>query len=283
MAKPFLKCLGGKAEMAQNIAAVLPLHKHSVYVEPFIGGGAVFFHLEEAGAITDDHLAVLGDADEHLIDLYAAVRDAPEKLHEEVHMLAEELAEAEEPDAYYRAARGNWNDGCKKPWYRLFLHRAAFNGLWRLNKKGEFNAAWCKKTKPFFPGLDELKTVSASLKGTELLDWDFRQYEDNDLIGPESCVYLDPPYFGGFAEYTAEGFSNEDQIELLQLAKRWEDRGAHVVYSNAPEDWLVDQLLDIWPTAVIVDDVEQRRSINRDGGGRGPVPELLAHSPMEEG
>lgn len=280
MTKPFVKCLGGKAELAPRIVAAMPIPNYSVYVEPFVGGGAVFFYMKKEGLLGEDHTVILGDADEHLIEVYAEIQNDPHGLRSKTQELADELAAADDPDAYYRSVRGNWNDGCREAHHCFFLHRAAFNGLWRMNSKGEMNAAWNKKEKVYIPPIGEMLEASTCLQDVELLDWDFRQYEEEDLIGPETLVYLDPPYHGGFVDYIPAGFSEEDQVDLIQLAKRWEDKGAHIVYSNAPTDWVVDQLMDIWPTCVLTDDIEMRRSINRDGDGRGKVPELLAHSPM---
>jgi DNA adenine methylase len=258
MLRPFIKCLGGKAELAPRIAAVLPVSSYPVYVEPFLGGAAVYFHLRETGAMRDDQLVILGDADNWLIDIYAALQKNPGQLYRRTKELTDELSVAADPDAYYKAVRGAWNDGCKKAWHTYFLHRASFNGLWRINQKGEMNAAWCKKRKPFFPDEAELTGVSEALAGVELLDWDFRQYEEADLIGPESCVYLDPPYHDGFTGYTEAGFSEEDQLELIRLAARWEERGAHIVYSNADTEFIRDALSTHWPTAHR-DEAEMRR------------------------
>lgn len=276
MTRPFVKCLGGKTELAARIASLLPVHEYPVYVEPFLGGAAVYFRLFDSGTITSQTV-ILGDADHWLINIYDELQHNPKRLWRKTQELADELAVAEDPDAYYRAVRGAWNDGCRKPWHTFFLRRASFNGLWRINQRGEMNAAWCKKREPFFPDEAELIETSKVLKGVELLDWDFRQYEEQNLIGPETCVYLDPPYHDGFAEYTEAGFSEDDQTELIQLASRWEARGAHVVYSNADTEFIRSQLAEHWPSAHR-HKVEMRRPINCDGGGRGRVAELLVSS-----
>lgn len=285
MAKPFVKCLGGKAKLADQILSAFPAREqYAVYVEPFLGGAAVYFELYNRGVLDGKHV-LLGDANETMIELYEAVRDRPHQLYQATRELHDELhTGASDPKGYYRSIRSAWNDGNRKPHYTFFLHRASFNGLWRINKKGEMNAdigleADKKTPTCSIPPLGQLLECAQALEHTVLLDWDFRQYDEEGLIGPNTVVYLDPPYDGGFVGYTAEGFDDDDQIDVIKLAAKWHAAGAHVVYSNADKRSVRDWIRALWPEARI-HETEAFHSVNQDGKGRGPVGELIVSSPL---
>jgi DNA adenine methylase len=282
MAQPFVKFPGGKRDhsVITKIRSLVPKFCDQ-YVEPFVGGGAVFFALQIADLL-QDKLVLLGDLDRDLVNLYIAIRKNPHSVHKVAQGEADHLASYDtikEQKKSYNDLRGLWNLGEKKPGYQLFLRHAAFNGIFRVNSRGELNVPPRDKLDSVrIPPLPELLEAAAALEGAELLDWDFRQYEEQAFIGPGSLVYLDPPYDGegGFRQYTRYGFTNKDQQDLIELAQTWTERGATVVYSNADTPLVKELLARYWPEAT-VDLINAKRTVSRDGDGRQPAPEVLAY------
>lgn len=243
------------------------------YVEPFLGGGAVFYALWGEGRL-DNKTVVLGDGDSDLIALYEAVRDDVIGLVREAGRLIQAAQKTKNPQKYYEyyeKQRALWNSSVRHrtPARHLFLRRACWNGLWQTTRDGEMTTPWRGEAPA---PVDEAKLLRAmsALQGVELLDWDFRRYEASDdfYVGEKTLVYLDPPYLGD------SGWSEADLRALLELCDTWTRRGAHVVLSHSKTETL-DRLIDeLWHRAT-VHIVEARRSINGDVGGRGPVQEVI--------
>ena len=286
MTAPFIRSAGGKREQASFLISLMP-QKFDTYVEPFIGGGAVFFALRNEGRL-DGKTVILGDGDPDLIALYAAVRDDPTSLAREAGRLIDLMAKTSDPQAFFEDQRKLWNAGKRTPGRHLFLRSACYNGIWRTNQDGEMNVPW-KKATPKPPDLTQLRRAAESLKGVELVDWDFRRYEENAeddneegggcFVGEGTVVYLDPPYLtdGGWVGYLPAGWSEPDFVTLLHLCRIWSDRGAHVVLSHAGTPEALMLRAQHWPDAVL-HKVLARRSVNSDGEGRGPVEEMVAVS-----
>jgi len=284
MARPFLRYLGGKREhvVITRLQQLMPAHC-TQYIEPFVGAGAAFFGLEAAGLL-DDKMVLLGDLDAQLISLYRAVRRSPSGVHrkatEEAMLIAGVEANTEdERKVTYFALREAYNFGGERgPGIHLCLRHAAFNGMFRVNAKGEVNITPRDKLdRVHLPLLEDLVESAEALENVELLDWNFRQYEEQAFVGPETLIYLDPPYDGGFVEYTKWGFSTQDQQALIELACTWSRRGATVVYSNKNSELIQELLARHWPEAVI-EEVRARRSVACTGD-RTPAPEVLVHAP----
>lgn len=283
MAQPFIKCLGGKKGLTDRILALFP-SEFSVYVEPFLGGASVFFAAAESGVLRDK-IVLLSDSNSALIDLYDAVKVRPHQLHEVTKELVEDLHQQRSEHGRvavverYRQIRAHWNEGVKKPWYTFFLHRAAYNGLWRVNQKGQMNSdvgfkADKETPTAMTPDLWKLLECSHALEGTTLLDWDFRKFETEKLIGPNTVVYVDPPYADGFVGYTAEGFSEQDQIDVIKHASLWSEKGAHVIYSNRDTPTVRGWVEEHWKSAE-THQAEMYHSVSRVGAKRKHVGELL--------
>lgn len=278
MAEPFIRQAGGKRQLAPRILELMPPPEaYSAYVEPFLGGGAVFFHLWNLRRL-DGKDVFLGDADKDLHALYKAIRDDVASVDNGCRALVGACIRSGDARAFYLQQRALWNAGDRTPARHLFLRRNAFNGLWRQNKKGEMNTPW-KKAQATSPGMELYRALSA-LHGTELLDWDFRQYEEDPsfFIGPRTLVYLDPPYLParstGFTKYLPTDWTERDLVDLLGLARTWHDRRAYVVLSHADTPKFRALREAHWPAAE-EHQVMARRAINSDGEGRGPVPELV--------
>lgn len=284
MAAPIIKIVGGKRQHAviEVVQGIAKTRWSDTYIEPFFGGGAVFFALANAG-YTQNRTIILGDADSELIAMYAAIRRNPNAVYKsakaEADLVASYPAVRERKHAY-NELRELWNLGSRKPGYDLYLRHACFNGCFRRNRKGEMNMPPRDRLdEVHLPGKGDLLEVARVLEGAELLDWDFRQYERDAFVGPGCLVYLDPPYDGGegaFREYTAESFTAADQRDLLMLAAEWSRRGAEVVYSNADTPLIRELFAAYWPEALIVP-VQARRTVSCDGTGRDPAPEIIAY------
>ena len=283
MPLPFMKYVGGSREIADDVLARFPCHVDT-YVEPFLGGGAVFWAAAQAGAL-DGKLVLLGDADRDVIELWVAVKKTPIALLDQAREHADTIEYAEDDDdaaTAYEVLRDLWNLDldARDPGLNLCLRYACFNGLWRTNRDGGMNVSWNKKRRPELPSMDRLEACSDVLQAldVELLDWDFREYESREdaFLGPGCVIYIDPPYAGegAFRDYRPEGFTIQDQAELLELAAIWAGRGARIIYSQAdtPE---TRELVETHLPGATIDTVAVRRQVNRDGEGRAPVSELL--------
>jgi len=273
VAKPFIRCVGGKRQLAAAIFDLLP-REFNTYFEPFLGGGAVFYTLRAQGRVRDQHIT-LGDYDFDLVDLYKAVRDDAEGLHKSASAIAKQMMLHVTSDAqknFYLAMRAAWNAGARSPALNLFLRSTTFNGVWRVSKKGNMNVSW-RKTAPRLPLLNELIEAQVALQTTDLTSGSY------DTIMPkrDDFVYMDPPYYGGFVAYTQAGWTLEDAVKHLQTCARWARDGVKIMVSHSDTEEFRFLLRDHWPEAKL-HVVQARRAVNRDGAGRGPVGELILTS-----
>jgi DNA adenine methylase len=266
-ARPFLKWAGGKTKLLETLTGLLPA-SISTYYEPFLGGGALFFHLF---GLRRFKMAVLGDSNPELINCYEVIRDETDALIEQLGTLPVEEAffydlrstQTAELSAVPRAAR------------TIYLNRTCFNGLFRLNKKGQFNTPWGKYTNPRIVDPDNLRACSIALgrASTTLAAGDFTRLVQPAQAG--DVVYFDPPYVpltatANFKSYTQEGFTLDDQKRLAQCFKDLASRGVHVIASNADVP-VVRELYDGFDTHT----VPVPRRINSKGDSRGPVNEVI--------
>lgn len=281
--KPLVKWIGGKTKLAPKILERMPSKIEGTYFEPFVGGGAVFCALYNAGRIAGH--VVLNDNSPHMMKLLDVVRSNPLSLIEELRTYERRYADAptlESASNLYLAERDAWNDGHQAPARFVFLKQTSFNGLWRENKSGEMNAAWGKYGWRAESGikhdqspniLDEENILAwhgalqrCTLWRQDALLWKMPKPEAGDV------VYLDPPYLDTFDGYTAGGFSFADHAKLLSLVNEFRARGVHVVYSNSVG---AEGLIAVsWPTGKI-ERVATSYTVNVDGEGRGREDELL--------
>ena len=267
-ARPFILCMGGKWRLREQLDGFLP--RRSTYVEPFIGGGAMFFHVH---ATRRPARVVLNDVDTSLMHLYAEVRDRPKELHAEADALMRRYVEA--PEATYYALRNEWNRRQRSPALNLMLRATCFNGLWRENADGKMNSPWRRDAKNNLVTLERLLACSAALAGVSLLNASF---EDVMQETADALVYCDPPYVDAETKYVAGGFSLDRFIDLLKACAEAEARGCFVVMSNHDRPVVRDLVGVYWPTAV-VSTIMAPRSINSDGTRRQKVPEVVVCSP----
>lgn len=273
--KPFVKWAGGKRNLAAEIIKRMPSTPF-VYNEPFLGGGAMFFELYKRGLIKT---ARLSDANAELINAFVAVRDECGPLIE----LLERHAAAYSQEHFYsvRAATTVGYPKFVSAARFIFLNRTCFNGLYRVNRKGKFNAPWGHYKNPSICDVENLRAVCRALASATLSDLSFEA--SMALAGKGDVVYCDPPYLPtkkaskkkavaatSFTAYTADGFGIEHHARLSSAAREAAARGATVIVSNSD----MPEIRTLY-TGALIETVRAPRAINSKGSGRGEVDELL--------
>ena len=292
MARPFLKWAGGKRQLISEIEARLPsdIDECSSYVEPFIGGGAVLFHLLESRRFDEVHIS---DLNPELVLCYRTLQeDADEVIKHLSQMIESYPSEQEDRKESYYAIREDWNSDvgkipslsktrmAKRTAQTLFLNKTCFNGLFRVNRKGEFNVPIGSYVNPSFPSSEDLLEVQKALQGITIHEAPFEECES--WVSKDSFVYFDPPYrplsdTANFVSYAKGDFNDQDQERLATLFRELDQKGAKVLLSNSdpkntvPEDDFFDDLY----SGFTIDRVEANRAINSNPDRRGAITELL--------
>lgn len=224
-AKPVLKWAGGKTQMLDILVQNMPT-KFNKYIEPFIGGGALFFELAPKNAI-------ISDSNPELINMYKVIA-------EDVDELIVKLKEMKNDEEFYymiRATNPETLTNVEKAARTIYLNRTCYNGLYRVNKKGEFNVPFGKYKNPKICDEENLHAVSRVLKNATIIHSDYkdvlRQYAE-----PGDFIFLDPPYvpisqYSDFKRYTKEQFGEENQRELSEEVKLLRDIGCHALLTNS--------------------------------------------------
>jgi len=296
-AKPFLKWAGGKTQLLDELYKRLPsslIQSGEIerYVEPFVGGGAFFFFLKRNFKIKESFLI---DINKELIIGYKVIQNNVNELIDELSSMEEKylkLSEEQRKDFYYNI-RDEYNrqkdnfdyvnynlDWVKRAADLIFLNKTCFNGLYRLNKKGEFNVPFGKYKNPTICDADNLIEVSKALENTEVICADFE--ESKKYIHKNTLVYLDPPYrplnnTSNFTSYNENGFDDDDQRRLAQFFKEMDKKGAYLILSNSdPKNEDVDDnFFDELYAGFIIERVKAKRYINSNGDKRGDISELI--------
>jgi DNA adenine methylase len=266
---PFLKWAGGKRQLLARILDSVP-ERIGTYFEPFVGGGAVFFGLVARGRRF--RRAVLGDANEELIRCYAAIRDDVGAV---IRVLGRHRYDR---DLYYdvRARDPARLSDAGRAARLIYLNRCGYNGLYRVNRKGEFNVPFGRYKDPVICDVPRLRAAAGALAGVKLLHGDFQE----TLRGAKSgdFVYLDPPYvpLSPTSSFTAYSTAKFDAAEQARLASVLRDLGARRVRALLSNSDCVEtrQLYE----EHLAEPVPVRRAINSVAAGRGAVGELLVKS-----
>ena len=294
--RPLLKWAGGKRQL---LPALEPYYPQSFqrYLEPFVGSGAVFFHLAATGVL-DGRAVTLSDVNADLIGCYRTVRDRTEAVIDALQDLQREHRRRgdacyyEVRDERFNPARaklaaehgGRAADGYSPALAAMliFLNRTGFNGLFRLNRSGQFNVPAGRYTDPRICDPDHIRAVAAVLRRPGLAIENRAFDAALGEAGAGDFVYCDPPYAplsrtSSFASYTADGFGALDQQRLLTAIVAACRRGARVVMSNssAPEIETAYRTRAARQAKIAVHRVPARRAINSRGTARGPVDELI--------
>lgn len=260
--RPFLKWAGGKTWELPILRNVRP-RDFGDYHEPFLGGGAHLFDLLSSGFAGRCHL---GDLNAELIRTYAAVRQSPGLVLDGVsrHIACH-------CERYYCGLRDLGIAGMSDPEVAsrmIYLNRAGYNGLYRVNRQGKFNVSWGKRDRVAVDA-GNLFRVSSALRNAIISQGDFGNILDR--AKPGDFAFIDPPYCGdGFAQYTAVGFDDSDHRRLHSVCVELDRRNVLFVQTNADCGYVRELYGDFH-----VVPVRARRNINCDGGGRGTVGEVV--------
>ena len=286
LAKPFLKWAGGKGQLLAEIEQRLPTELRTgqidTYVEPFLGGGAMFFHIaQKYESIKHFYLF---DINEYLVNCYNAVKNDAESLIHELEKLENEflpLRKSARKDFYYRVRKEFNSD--RPPAKLIFLNKTCYNGLYRVNKKGEFNVPFGYYKNPTICDVDNLLNVSGILQKAEIICNDFEQ--SDKYIDNKTFVYFDPPYrpissTASFTSYSKNDFNEHDQLRLAEFCRRINSKGAKFLLSNSdpqnedPRDTFFEEH---YPKkfGFRIDTVQATRVINCKGANRGAINELI--------
>lgn len=293
--KPVLKWAGGKgqllAQIEQHLPVKLKMNKIERYIEPFVGGGAVFFDIYNQYFIKE---AFLFDINPELIILYNTIKYDVEELINELRTISEQYLALTEDNrrAYYYQARDEYN-ACDKhvdaneyqsgfvrrAALTVFLNRTCFNGLFRVNSKKGFNVPFGKYTNPNILNEANLRAVSTAFQIATIKQADFA--ETLDYASNNSFVYYDPPYrpisqTSSFNSYTSDSFNDAEQVRLKEVFDKVSAIGALQLLSNSdPKNYVNDPFFDELYQSYKIHRVNATRLINSKASGRGEIKELL--------
>ena len=275
-ARPFLKWAGGKTQILDELVRRAP-PRIDTYYEPFVGGGALFFRLA-ADEERRPRRAVLNDRSRELMTTFEVVRDRVEPLMRRLAALERDYLgrDAEHRAEYFYEVRAQTPETPLAAAARLiFLNKTCFNGLYRVNRKGEFNVPHGRYRRPRILDRDGLRAASTVLRDVELRCEDFEQ--ECAGAGPGDFVYFDPPFHpmsdtSSFTDYTEASFDREDQLRLKWSIDGLRERGVPVMLSNSPHQWVVGLYEG---SRYHLARVAARRAINSRGDRRGVIDELL--------
>lgn len=291
--KPVLKWAGGKGQLLDQIEQKLPLKLKiggiKRYIEPFVGGGAVFFDVYNNYQIQE---AFLFDVNPELIILYNVIKRDVESLILELNKIRTEYRLTEDTKAYYYARRDEYNSLDKNidaNVYRtsfvrraaltIFLNRTCFNGLFRVNSKNQFNVPMGKYTNPRILDEDNLRRVSDALQIATIMQCDFARAAD--FVTPDTFIYYDPPYrpireTSSFNSYAVGDFDDSEQMRLKNIFDKCHDAGALQMLSNSdPTNYADDPFFDDLYRGYNINRILAKRMINAKADGRGEIHELL--------
>jgi len=263
---PFLKWAGGKRQLISQMDKFFPKNFNK-YVEPFIGGGAVFFHLLPNNSIISDN-------NPDLINCYKVIK-------EDVEDLIISLKKHKYEKNYYYEIRALDRD-CKKfaelsdvdkASRSIYLNKSGYNGLYRVNNKGLFNVPFGRHNNPKICDEKNLRNVSQILKNVEIFMGSFEICLD--YAKKDDFVYLDPPYFplsdtALFTSYTKRSFDKSSQIRLFEVFKELNRRGCNLMLSNSYSEFILDLYKDF---KIIT--LKAKRNINSNSQKRGLIKEVL--------
>ncbi len=287
--KPFVKWVGGKSQLVNELEKMLPTAGEKVlikYVEPMVGGGALLFNILSK---YDFEQIYISDINAELINAYIAIKNNINALISkltEMQLLFLPMDENGRKYFYY-SSRARFNslelnesNSVEKATLFIFLNKTCFNGLYRVNKKGQFNVPMGAYKNPCICDEDNLRNISKALQNVEIVCGDYSL--SKSVIDERSFVYLDPPYrpisqTSGFTSYTADVFDDREQIRLAHFIDEINETGAKIVLSNSDpqnvnkEDTFFEDLYRSYK----IKKVEANRMINSKSDGRGKIKELL--------
>lgn len=265
--RPFIKWVGGKRQLLKDLTKRLPKNIDT-YHEPFVGGGALFFELHRSNRFKN---AIISDTNAELIDTYIAIRDHVENVikllatypHNESFFYALRADDPLQMDIEHRAAR------------MIYLNKTCYNGLYRVNKQGKFNAPFGRYKSPTYNDPENLRAVSSALQNIEILCTSFETVLKRATHG--DFIYFDPPYVplsttANFTSYQSDGFGLEVQEELRDVCLSLTKKQVNFMLSNSATE-IVRTLYA--SSQFKIAEVSANRAINSNPNKRGKLNELL--------
>jgi len=269
--KPFIKWVGGKRGLLNQIEPLLPI-RYGAYHEPFAGSAALFFAMQP-------ERAYISDLNRHLVNTYQVVRNHPAALLRKLRSMEKRHAK-DDKDYYYKTREVFNNEPDARPIARaarfIYLNKTCFNGLWRVNKKGHYNVPIGRYKNPKIHDPTLVECASSLLQRAQLQHATYEQA--TKLVQPGDFVYLDPPYVplnatSNFTGYQAGGFGPRDQQDLRDIFALLDARGAQVMLSNSDTPEVVEMY-----RGFRVDRIWARRAINSKSSGRKAITEIVVRN-----
>ncbi len=266
---PIVKWVGGKRQLLPEIMPLIPPN-YSTYVEPFLGGGAVFFKLQP-------HSAIISDSNEELINVYEAVKTNPEGL---ISLL--EGHEKNNSEAYFYNVRGFDRNSdyasfssIQRAARIIYLNKTCYNGLYRVNAAGQFNSPYGRYKNPNIVNALGIRAMSKYLNSNSVIIRACDYKESLRNLDTGAFVYLDPPYMpvsssASFTGYTEGGFGYDKQVELKNECDKLRNLGIRFLLSNSD----CEEIRNLYEDYTITT-VHAKRSINSNASKRGEVNEVL--------
>lgn len=277
----FVKWAGGKKQLLEKIEPFFP-KKINRYLDPFVGGGAVFFYVKQK---YDPKDVILSDKNGELINCYLQVKNNLNRLmghlknHHENFLQFSYDKEIEQRKNYYYSVRAEDPSKLSNPERAartIFLNKTCFNGLYRVNKKGEFNVPIGDNKNPTILMDDVLREAKKLLKGVDVAEMNFEKVEKIAKKG--DFVYLDPPYHPingestNFTYYTKKPFRENEQKKLAKLCNDLNKKGCKIMHSNSDTEFIRDLYNS---KRYRIEPIKARRPINSNGKNRGAIDEVL--------
>ncbi len=265
---PFVKWVGGKRQLLSELERYIP-EKFSKYYEPFVGGGAVLFHLQPKEAI-------INDCNKELVNLYKIIQSKPEEL------ITDLKKHKNESDYFYNIRSMDRDEifyskltEIEKASRIIYLNKTCYNGLFRVNSSGEFNTPFGRYKKPTIVNEVTIRAVSNYLSKNpiEILNLDYEKSLLNTKRG--DFVYFDPPYdpvsdSANFTGYTKSGFDKSEQVRLKKVCDELNKKGVKFLLSKSATEF-IKELYSNYHISII----DAKRSINSNADKRGVVKEVI--------
>lgn len=287
--KPFVKWVGGKSQLINELEKMLPADGEKIltkYCEPMVGGGALFFNILSK---YDFEQLYISDINSELINAYQVIKNNVDSLIEKLRGMQLLFLPMDENGRklYYYSIRDKFNStqlsdttATEKAAYFIFLNKTCFNGLYRVNRKGQFNVPMGAYKNPIICDEENLRNINKVLQNVMIVCGDYSL--SKQFIDKNTFVYLDPPYrpiseTSAFTSYNSDTFDDNEQIRLARFIDEINASGAKIVLSNSdpknvnPEDTFFDELYK----AYSIKRVSATRMINSKADSRGKINELL--------
>lgn len=275
--KPFVKWAGGKRQLLPTLMNNLPkMNNFTTYIEPFVGGGAMLFEIVK---LYKFEKIIINDINSSLMKCYELIKQDPQKLINELKILQNEFLSTQKQDEFFYQIRNEFNKS-QEPKYFIFLNKTCFNGLFRLNKSGEFNTPFGKYKNPLICDEENISNAHEVLKNVIIKNTDYKNLIND--IDDKTFIYFDPPYrplskTASFTSYFNNIFDDNEQIRLANFIDKCNDLGAKFLLSNSDpkntnkDDDFFDKLYKNY----VILRINATRCINSKANNRGAITELL--------